>query len=526
MRRAPQPRTNRDGHVSAPVAGLDTVSPAGAVPPGFARLCVNMLGAASGLQSRAGYREWRTAVGAGDVSSILPFNGSTSSADKLFAAIQDGIYDVTTRTASAPSKVLDFPVKDATAGWGTCQAFTNAAGNHYLLYGDEANGYSYYSETAGTWTTPSASDVTGVDPATLVAPLVFKHRVWFIQRGTAHAWYLGLDSFQGAATKFNFGSQFRTGGYLVGLFALSRDGGAGPDDWLVAVSSGGDVVVYQLTDPASPSGIAHKGTYQVGAPPAGRRVAVQFGGDLLIATAFGLVPVSALISETADSDRYPTRSIANLFASLVAERGSYSGWALASHPEENALLVLVPRTGSIATEQLALSVATKGWTRYADLPMLSAATWNRKLYFGTRDGRVCVHDGAVDNLLLSDANSYSAITYSGLTRSDNGGDARQKRIGSIRPVLMSEATAPAIAVEARYSYDATEITATPTAGTASGWGYGTWNSAVWTDGPVTSQRVFGATGIGAAAAIAWKGLATSRTTLVGFDLVFDEGGVL
>jgi hypothetical protein len=75
-----------------------------------------------------------------------------------------------------------------------------------------------------TWTTPS---ITGVTSATLINVASYKTRLWFVQKDTTKAWYLGTSSISGAATSLEMGDKFREGGKLLHIGSLSRDSGAG-----------------------------------------------------------------------------------------------------------------------------------------------------------------------------------------------------------------------------------------------------------------------------------------------------------
>src|SRR5690606_28396312 len=126
------------------------------------------------------------------------------------------------------------------------------------------NGYYLYTESSGTWSTPSVTGPTGK----LVFVTVWKNRIWFIEKDSTNAWYTTSGTFQGALTKFNFGNKFRYGGILTALYDWTLDSGTGADDLLVSVSSAGDVVVYSGTDPSSPATFAQIGVWFIGALPA------------------------------------------------------------------------------------------------------------------------------------------------------------------------------------------------------------------------------------------------------------------
>lgn len=584
---APQTASLQSVHLPAPIGGINSLASGADAPAGDCLSLVNMVAAEYGLRSRLGYREYVRGL-SGAVTSVLPFTGSKGdgSEDRLFACTTSGIYDCTSSTTT-PSRVFTFPHQADGAGWGVSHALTTLAG-HYLLYADEQNGYCVYSEASRTWSQPDSapmwqqntwynigdrvystavyecitagtsagsgagpagtgSNITdgtatpaphwryvgvgigGLDTTKVAFVCVWKSRVWFVERDTAHAWYLDVGSLYGAATRFDFGAKFRAGGYLVGLWSWTGDGGAGMDDYLVAVSSGADIVVYEGTDPANAATFGIKGVWFGGAVPAGRQIATDFGGDMLLLCAQGVLPLSKLVIGNVIFDRsqYATSKITNLFAGTFAQRASARGWFIRVHPGDNTLIVNTPDAGEVYGSQLAMSLATRGWSQYQGVPMVSAAVWRGKLYFGTPDGRVCVNDGYVDNASLDGSFSPTNIEWSGLTTFQEMGSARKKRIAIIRPIYRS-AIPVASQAEPRYDFDITGIAAPPAldTGAVGIWDAARWNQAVWASEPTAVSRYVGATGIGTLVAIGFRGVSDASVVLGGFDVLFDQGGVL
>jgi hypothetical protein len=189
----------------------------------------------------------------------------------------DGIYDVSAST-NAPTLKLAFATNDTTSGYGQYQAYTTI-GEKFICYCDETNGYYTYTESTDTWARVTNVQVTGVDPNDLVSVCVHKARLWFVEKDSPYAWYLPSGVVLGAATKFNFGSRFKVGGNLVNLYSWTVDGGSGMDDYLVAVSTAGDVVVFRGNDPDTATDWFQHGAWDIGLPPAGRRIGGSFGGE-------------------------------------------------------------------------------------------------------------------------------------------------------------------------------------------------------------------------------------------------------
>ena len=328
--RRPVVPTARSYSIPAPVGGINTVSAGLQLPPSDCASAVNLISAENGLRTRLGWLEWATdLVGAStpEVRTVMPFSGSQRSSDRLFAATDGFIFDVS-GGGSSISPSLAFADTTPGAGYGISAAMTTTAG-HFLLYCDEMNGAHLYAESGATWTALSEGSgpgqIDGVDPRRLVFVAVFKNRLWFVERDSSDAWYLPVGQVTGTATRFPLGTMLREGGSIVGLWNWTYDGGAGVDDSLVVVSSGGDVLVYQGTDPSSASTFALRGVWQIGFPPSGRRIASTYGGDLLLLSRQGLVPISRLVVGAAGDVEYATAKISNLINRLMYERAtSYS----------------------------------------------------------------------------------------------------------------------------------------------------------------------------------------------------------
>lgn len=393
--------------------------------------------------------------------------------------------------------------------------------------------WDYVSAVASGVIGPSLADQRlgySGDPANFAFVTVWKGRVWLAEKDTSRAWYLDTNSVFGTATSFDFGSKMRAGGSLVGLWDWSYDAGGGLDTFLVGISTGGDVVIYQGTDPTDASAFGIKGTWFLGGVPSGRRIATDYGGDLLALSALGPLPLSRLVLGRSSDEvsQYTTAKIANLFSLLVSTYGSLPGWGMYIHPSENALIVTVPTVEGGPTVQLAMSFAKKAWGWYRDLPMLCAGVWEGTLYFGTPDGRVCKHEGYVDNVSRTDAASFQPVDYSILGAYQNLGNARFKRIHMLQPTVLSQSPNPV--VEAKAVFDFSLAEPAPPSASATGqegtWDNATWDSSVWSGDYSASQPIQGATGIGRDVAIAIRGKAVSRTVLVDVAVYFDVGGML
>jgi hypothetical protein len=531
-RRPPAPASVQTYTVPAPIGGLNTVSAGLQLPPSDCVLAFNLIASESGLRARLGYREWitgLTGITDDNVRSIIPFSGGASGSGRLFVTTETGIWDATATTAT-PTQVFSFATQTGRAGYGVSSVFVTTAG-YFILYADEVNGLHIYAEAGGAWSAVTqgggASQIDGIAPSRFVFVAVFKGRVWFVERDSPNAWYLPTGQVFGTASKFPLGGVFRSGGTLVGLWNWTYDGGAGLDDSLVAVSTGGDVAVYQGTDPSSASSFGLRGVWQIGDTPGGRRIGTSLGGDLLLLSRQGLAPMSRLVVGATGEMEYATAKIANILNRLMLTKANEITWTVVQNPEDNALMLVIPRAGDTDDLQLVQAQASRGWFPYRGLPMLSAGVWKGQLWFGTEDGRLCLHSGFVDDVRLSDG-SFGPVSWSLITAPTNLDSPRQKRVGMIRPLIIAESAGSSFQAQARYRYDLTELD--PVALVIDG-GSGTWDTAIWDvdvwgGATLPTQEFRGGVGVGVEVAIALRGSSISRCVLVSTDVMFQAGGYM
>jgi hypothetical protein len=536
----PAHRTAKSGHLPAPLGGINSSDSAQALPSSDCIYLYNLSPAENGLRSRFGSIQQATLAlstgpvvnDTGEVRTVIPFKGAAADGtqDRLFVCTANGIYDVTTPGADQ-IRVATFGTTTGLAGYGVSTSLMAPSGG-VILYTDEVNGYYVYTAGTDTWDKVAsgggAGQISGADPANFVFVMVWKNRVWFVKRD-GDACYLPVGQFAGAVADYTFGSKFQHGGHLVGLWNCTLDGGAGVDDHLIAIGSSGDVLIYTGTDPGDPYTFNLRGSWYAGAVPPGRRIATDFGGDVVILTTMGALPISKLTrgSTITDPDLYATRKVSVLFSRLMATRKDSLGWSIKAHPEDNSVIITIPRLGGDPPQQLAISLSTKAWARYRDLPIFSCEAWNGKLYYGTVNGQVWINTGYLDNITLT--NPVPKGIFSALLSSfQNFSNGNVKRVQTIRPVLVWEGRLPTYLVEARYDFDLTEVLTVPQELNPTvplTWDSTAWDEAVW-GGTAVSRRITGARGMGAAIAIAFRCISYARMALVGFDITWDEGGVL
>jgi hypothetical protein len=500
----------------------------------------NMIAGEYGCRVRPGSRDFATNIpdsggDDGQIRTVMYYNSVVAGGanDFVFAVTDLGIYDITAGGVGPwdLTQPADFiwPNQGGEAGWSAFVNYTNVAGDHFLLLADEANGYYVFdgiSWVVGTFTgspAPAAVDLVHITE--------WNGRVWFVEKNTARAWFLNPLSLGGTITPFDVGSRFKEGGHLVQNSTWSLDDGAGMDDKFVMISAAGDVLVWSGIDPTTADDLILVGRWEVGSVPEGRRVMSDWGGDVMILSASGLVTVSKLLGgfTSLKSNQYASQNINQYVRIEMKQTIEEYGWSLQLVPNQGIALLSVPQPASStrAPIQFCLETSKNAWSMFRDLKMMSQTKFGSLLLFGTYDGRVMLLDGTLDDIAL-DGLSGKGITFSMLTHySALGNPATWKRPQFIRPYWVG-AEKPTFSIVVRYDFDLAELLTSPayTEGGVSDWDSAIWDESIWQGNAQNYLETIGLAGMGHHVAIAIRGTAVADLTYVGADIMFDGGGML
>lgn len=500
----------------------------------------NLVPSEYSLRLRKGYLEWNTIAGGDPINSLIPYEGGTSDSaeDRLWAVTQNGIYDISSKTPVAPVQDVVFAVQvTGEAGYGVHVETTNDAEEKFLFFADAENGLHRYQEGTG-WVTLTAVEITtkagtpgpAFDPTTCAFVTTWKHRVWMVMQDSGDAWYLPPDAVQGEATKFTFGSKFQHGGELKALYSWTRDGGDGADDFLIAISRGGDVLVYQGTDPETDFNLV--GSFFIGEVPESRRLSVSYGDDLFLLSTYGLISLKELLSGRDATDMQgPSAKVNRFLRSAVQEKKDDFAWTCVSHPQDGLLMITEPYDSARPQDaiQYVRNLLTGAWGKWRGVPANAAETWNEDFYVGDQEGNIWIYDGTTDGA-LQDGTPGDDVTFDLLTsfQALKGDHANNKQVGFIRTIGFG-AGAAAINVDAVYDYDLLYMPGVPGAVPPSSnaqWGVAQWAVAQWASSQNTDKRITGTFGMGGTVAIALRGSANTRINVIGWDLTYKQGGFL
>jgi hypothetical protein len=195
-------------------------------------------------------------------------------------------------TSGATGVIRGVIPTSATAGTLKLSGVSGTFQNAEALTGSSTGGAATASSGP---TTASSVIVTGV--ATNLLSHVWQHnsRTWAVEAGTTKAWYFDVDTIGGTAASFDLGGLLTLGGALMFGATWSADSGSGFADRNVFVSDQGEILVYQGIDPSDADTWELVGHYQIGKPIGVQTF--QAGGDLILATEEGMVPMSAVVAQ-------------------------------------------------------------------------------------------------------------------------------------------------------------------------------------------------------------------------------------
>ena len=512
--------------------GINAQAPLQAMSPAEAVYLYNIVSNERGLRVRGGGAEFCNAV-TGSAKTFIPFL-DVDGTEQLFACADDGIYDVSTGGAGSASLVYSFVTPSSSAGYGTWIQYTNDAGARFILYADSVNGLIEYDIATTTWQLPTG--ITGLPGGGITdvrVVLNHKQRVWLAQEGAAEAYYLPVGAKAGAATPFYFARHFAHGGDIVNLFEWTRDGGDGVDDYFIAVGRGGDIVVYRGEDPSAATTWTQVGKWFMGRVPAGRRVAVEHGGEVYVLSVYGLFTLSSLFRGTdiTEFKNHPSAKITHLIRERMVDEVDNAGWAVIPFPAEGNLVIQSPdRDGNVDNYlQYVFNLTTQTWGFWRDIPIVSAVEYRSQFHYGSGTSVWRLLDGP-DNVLLDDedASEIEPVEFSVLGSFQHYDmPARWKIPSFIRCVFQGRGPTEYNA-KIVFDYQVDNLIPTGDAITGEGdvWDTGVWDTAIWGGAVSSLFKIFGSGGMGRVAAPAIRGRAYFRTRLLEIDLVFRAGNFL
>lgn len=509
----------------APVRGWIANENLATAQPGGAVVFDNWVATSTSVRPRGGSLKYAT-ISTGPVLRMWTFK--SGQVEEFFASDETNIFNIT--SVADPSVIPSAAVTGQTSGYYSTAQISNAASASYLYAVNGTDAARLYDGT--TWTAitgVSSPAITGVTTSTLSFVWSFASRLFFIQKNTLSAWYLPVDSIGGAAQQFSLAGIFQLGGSLLFGGKWSLDSGDGLDDKCVFVSTEGEVAVYQGTNPASAADWQKVGVYRITAPM-GANATMQAGGDLLIATEDGIVPISAAVNKdiAALSLAAVSANIEPEWKKEVINRKSLP-WEIIKWPTNNMMVVSLPAVAdSLEPKCFAANLETGAWHGpFTGWDTRCLAHFADQGYFGTNAGTI----HAMEVTGSDDGENYVAALVCSPDHMDAPGVT--KTVHQARCIFKSNVPFNAkISASVNYSTDLPTAPSSVADFDADLWDVGLWDVALWDGGSSTELSTkwvsIGKTGFSVSPQVQITCGITPKpvTELIAFDMLFENGGVM
>jgi hypothetical protein len=504
-----------------PVKGLNLVDPAISIAPGEALRLENILPQPNAGELRGGWKEWVTGI-PGSVKSIVSFVAKVPSLSKLFACNDQGqIYDV---TSSGDKPELVAETLQANGEWDA----TNTSGleDNFLCMVSPSGGYWTYSVKDGF----KKREITGDGAGKKFSAIFnFKDRIWFIEEESSRAYYLGVGAVWGEAKEFDFSPVMNEGGHLSYGSNWTYNAGKDINDYLVMVTTRGEVLVYAGFNPDDAQTFQLSGVWYVGPVPYGSQCFTQYGGELFIMCALGVVPVSKLVNGgVANEYEVSSYKIHPQLSNLFNLYQNDFGWAMDMIYNQQFLLLQVPVNANNQYSFFVMNAVTKAWGTITAMPMNCATQVNNTVYFGTSDGRVCIgFEGDTDDAKLDGSQGRPIVgNYVG-GFNDYGNGNLLKTYQLARPVFISDLP-PSVSVKmsTEYPFGIAQLDGGSSIEEGAQFNASNFNECVWMGGTNTYSAWCGLDGLGYYGALVMSFTGTAGTQYATTNITLTVGGVM
>lgn len=548
-RTAPRPRAAQLKTFPAPVSGWianqNLLTPNARKPDGSvvmgAAILNNWFPTATGVRMRGGSNLYAQ-VGDETSNVVSLFQYLNGNAANLFAATPTQIYDITSPVVPFEAILTDDQGNSLVDGAGNFivgQTSVLAPKVDLLASGDWSvqqfatpggtflrcvNGIDTPLVFDGTtWSTSPA--ITGVDPTTLSFVFASKSRLWFIQKSSLNIYYLPVNSIGGAAILLPLGGVFSLGGSLVFGGTWSVESGDGPSEQTVFVTSEGEVAAYRGADPSDATTWNKVGVYHVG-KPLGPHAFMRVGGDLIIATNLGLIPLSVSFQRDLAALALAAVSYSIETEWNAAVAASAPGWQVALWPTKQMMLVAPPNPSGNVPQIFAANVRTGAWAPFTGWNVTCMQVFNNRLFFGSDSGKIV--EGEVTG-----SDQGNAYTCTVVPLFDPLKSPAALKTGLEARTVLRATSLPSLKMSLQSDYvvnlpaapDDTTMTAVNT------WGTAIWGTAQWgtTANKETFQTWQSTPGAGYSLSVGLQitsgNLSAPDVELIGIDLTYDVGDV-
>lgn len=476
---------------------------------------------------------------------------------RLFGATATTVYDITTirgaynytlsaengaLLAMSPAANADTIGENSTAGlevwegaaggeWITVQ-FSTTGGTYLIGVNGSSEGFRFDGTDFAGLDTASSAAITfptgsGLTSADLSYVWAYKNRLWFVEKESLNVWYLPVDSIGGTLVRLRLGGELNKGGSILIGATWSLEGGAqgGLSEQCIFISTEGEVAVFQGADPAQAATWSKVGVYQVGTP-LGKKGIIRAGGDLIVATSIGDIPLSKAVSLdfAAIAPAAVSSTIETAWTEAYQARGD--GWHCILWPEGQMMIVSPPTTPGTSPILFIANALTGAWCSFTNWQATCMEVFGGRLFFGSVEGRI--YEAMVGG-------TDDGIPYTGsyMPMFSDGGSPSSLKAARIARVTTRSGAPINERVSCRFDFDKKlppppDVLAVPS---GNEWNNGIWDQSVWSveREAIITQRRHSVSGRGYRIAPTFQVTSGSTVPLdveiISLDVTFDVGDI-
>lgn len=527
-----------------PLGGLNTADPVIATGPEYAYVLSNFLTKPYGIEVRKGYKEWLPSGFSfgNQIRTLMGYSNPVAANQRLFACESNAsstVWNITTPNTAPISSLVPGAGADVPGEWYYVNFNTPA--ENFLCAILANKGYYTYSALTG-WTLVADGTgagkiefkYNGVTYLSTQMTYVFswKNRLWFLQKDSALLWYLPTNQITGTAAAIDLGQLLKRGGSLYMGLDWTYDSGDGLNAYLVLCSSNGDMVIYQGSDPSTAATFQLKGTWYIGRVPYGRRGFCAYGGDTLIATEYGIVSVSDMVSgrlvnlqtQSSVAPKYnPSLAV------IVSDNINTPYFQLISFPTEDVVILASPAIDAETGIRFSCIMSHFGnsWSNMTQMDILTAIFAQGNFIFADRGGKVFLGFTG-----FRDAASYDGTTTVGAEVTGTfatsfqsyGSPNSNKRAQRIR-LLGRIGGSVSFGAKLRGEYDLSSPPSVPSPASSapSIWDVNKWNESLWQTPRASFSKWFGTAGFGKLLSLQVSIRGLGSILLTDYEVTYEEG---
>lgn len=503
--------------VPAPTDGWDAISPLASMDPKRAPILNNWIPRPGWVELRKGCFPHVLLDLEIPVETLMVRRAGDG--EQMFAAAGSQIYDV-----SNVGDILSVLSGLNSARWQWTN-FTPGLGTTVIQCVNGVDTLKQYDGSA--WTVPVITGLPSGTTASIVNIHAQKRRLWFVLNdgaggGSTVAAFMPTDAIAGPIEgTLDLGANWGKGGHLVAIADWTVDGGNGPNDYMVFISSRGQVSIYSGVDPTDATNWTLAGTFDM-SPPISYRCATKIGSDVGLITQQGVIPLSQALPFEPSASRSVsiTARIQNAMAEASDNGMDLFGWQLISFAPETVAILNVPQVENNTQVQYVMNALTGAWCQFTGWNANCFEIYNNQLFFGGNLGQVMhAFSGSVDFTSPILADMQCAYNYF-----DEPG--KLKRMTAIQPFITAGQTvSPFLAVDVDFVIQPQAAPVQILNGGAL-WDVAIWDTSVWFGSLVQTTSWYSAQALGHALAVHMSlnvanGISPGTQSLFDFSM-FDE----